>query len=203
MIEYKIMNPIKGLIKYEPYEFQKDLIKDLVEDDQNVILYGSRHMGISTTLIYCIRELCFKNSGYKAIYVTVNNNIVKSKLEHFANNIDGFKYVKSQYKIQFDNGSEILFYPSKPIIGYRLEGYDIFYDNYEFISKNFLFSFKACLVDCRERFFSFTGNNEFSLDGYKIVKWNWDLHPTRNQDWRDEQSELLGEKQAERELDVK
>ena len=43
---------------------------------------------------------------------------------------------------------------------------------------------------------SYEGTNEFNP-----IKLHWDLHPERNQDWRDEQDQLLGPKHAAQECD--
>lgn len=196
----KINHPIKGRIDYEPYEFQKELINAILEG-KNVIVKSARQMGTSTTMFYCIRELCLKNPGYKALLVT-SNGYGQDGLGRFPDD-EGIKK-RSKFKIEFDNGSEIIFLPGNPTIGEILDDYEVFFDNYEFISRELLINLMQCFAfdGFKPRFYSFTGDNEFQRDGFETIKWNWNLDSKRDGSWKSEQIRILGEFVFKREYEV-
>lgn len=196
----KINHPIKGLIDYKPYPFQEELI-DAILEGKNVIVKSARQMGTSTTMFFCIRELCLKNPGYKALVVT-SNGYGQDGLGRFPDD-EGIKK-RSKFKIEFDNGSEIIFLPGNPIIGEILDDYEVFFDLYEFISKNLLENLNQCFSEngFKPRFYSFTGSNDFDKEGFEIMKWTWNLDSKRDESWKSQQIRILGESAFKREYEV-
>lgn len=197
----KITHPVKGKIDFEPYDYQKQLIQKLVNENKNVVVFSSRQMGTSTTLFYCMRELCLTIDNYKCLLVT-SNGYGYSGLDRFPDN--QFVKLRSKFRIEYENKSEILFLPGYSITDKNLNDYEIFFDLYEFISKPLLNNLMACFSEnqFKPRFYSFTGNNNFKNEKFEILKWNWDLHPGRDQKWYNEQEQIIGYEQAKRELVV-
>lgn len=198
----KIKHPVKGYVDFEPYGYQKELIQKLVNENKNVIVFSSRQMGTSTTLFYCMRELCLRNPGYKALLVT-SNGYAHDGLNRFPD----IEFIKSRskFRIEYENGSEILFLPGYSIAGENLNGYETFFDLYEFISKPLIGNLMQCFSEneFKPRFYSFTGNNDFKNEKFEILKWNWDLHPERDQKWYNEQEQNMGSvQQVKKELVV-
>lgn len=197
----KINHPLKGEIEFEPYEFQKELIQKLVHENKNVIVKSARQMGLSTTLFYCIRELCLTKPNYKAILLT-SNGYGYNGLSRFPDN-DRIKQ-RSKFKIEYDNGSEIIFLPGYSINGKILDDYEVFVDLAEFVNEKFMTSLRTHFSsnEFNPKFYSFTGNNDFERKGFEILKWNWDLHPERDYKWLQSQIMMLGENSVNRELIV-
>lgn len=40
------------------------------------------------------------------------------------------------------------------------------------------------------------------MEGFETLKWNWDLHPDRDQKWYSKQERILGSEQTKKELVV-
>ena len=197
----KIIHPIKGHIEFEPYEFQKDLIQKLVHENKNVIVKSARQMGLSTTLFYCIRELCLTKPNYKAILIA-SNEYGYNGLDRFPDN-DRINQ-RSKFKIEYDNGSEIIFLPSYSINGKVLDDYEVFIDLYEFVNEKFMLGLKNHFSsnNVNPKFYAFTGNNDFGREGFEILKWSWDLHPERDYKWLQSQIMMLDENTVSKELIV-
>lgn len=197
----KIKNPVTGTSKFIPREYQQELIDNILSG-KNVILYSARQMGVSTTLFYCIRELCLRNSNYKAILVT-SSGYASEGLNRFPDN----EFVKSRTKskIEYVNGSVIEMIPGKRTFGENLDDYEVFFDLYEFINPRVINNLKHCYTDnkIKTRFYSFTGNNDFIEDKFIILKWNFTLNDNWDNFWYKTQIDLLGEKQFEREFIIK
>lgn len=181
------------LVDYIPTGYQSELIEKMVEHDKDIILKSARQMGRNVTMFYIIRELCIKNPNYKSLVVFPDSHNAKHWSYLYTYNKENIKRILN-YKIIFENGSEILFYPGKPVIGTTLERYDVFYDNYEFISKRILESILPCLKNCRNRLFIFTGNNEFNLSGYETIKWDYKLNENYDENWKQKMIRIIGEK---------
>lgn len=198
----KIVDPIKGWIEFEPREYQKQLINKVINEDKDVIILSARQMGTSTVMMYIIRELCLNNPNYKALVVSTSPDVSKHRSQIFENNKKGVKRV-TNYKVIFENGSEIFFYPGKILIAESLKNYDIFYDNYEFIPSKVFQKLGSYCEDCKQRFFSFTGNNDFRWRDSEVIKWNYALNPNFTVDgWKDYMIKLLGENGFKKEYEV-
>lgn len=197
----KINNPKEGRIDYEPYDFQKELIQKIVHENKNVIVKSARQMGTTITMFYCIRELCLNNPNYKAMLVT-SSGYGQDGLNIFPDN----EHIKrrSKFKIEFHNGSEIIFFPGSPTRGQKLDDYEVFFDLYEFISKSLLQNLMPCFSEnnFKPRFYSFTGNNDFGREGFEIIKWNYDLLSYRTPAWVTDMKEVIGESKFNKEFIV-
>lgn len=195
----KINHPIKGLIDYKPYPFQEELI-DAILEGKNVIVKSARQMGISTTIFYCIRELCLKTPGYKALFVT-SNGYRSDGLNKFPD--DEFVKKKTKYKIEFENGSIIEFVPGSKLNTDKKD-YEVFFDGYEYISEPIKESVKTVTDVDKIRFLSFTGNSGFDMNGFKTIKWNYTLHPSWGnwEHWKNEQVRIFGEETFKKEFEV-
>lgn len=192
----KINHPIKGRIEYQPYPYQQELI-DLMKSGQNVIVKSSRQMGLSTTMFAAVREMCLETPNHKALVVT-SNGWGDYGLNKFPDDTE-IKH-RTKKKIEFNNGSVIEFVPGTKVEHQTHKDHDVYYDLYEFISEKTKTNMEREVGDDNVRFYSFTGVTDFERNGFIPLKWSWDLHPERDQEWLDFQRDILGEKRFNEEI---
>lgn len=186
----KISKPRKSQTNdFNPFPYQKELI-DKILSGKNVILKSSRQMGCTTTLFYCAIEMCLKNPGTKVLIVRPNPySFVDCPF------FDDIKLKRrTKYSIEFQNGSLIEILPGSSLRGRNFSEYHIFFDLYEFISeslRNELFtSFRA---KPNIRFYSFTGLNDFTREGFEEMIWYRHYRPEFNsEEWKNYQISILG-----------
>lgn len=199
----KINHPVKGMIEFQPYDYQKEVIQKLVNENKNVIVFSSRQMGTSTTIFYCMRELCLRSPGYKALLVTCNSYGYDG-LNRFIDN--EFIKSRSKFRIEYENGSMIDMITNTQFDDIK-DGYHLFYDLYDSIEQKTLHKLWLTSKNMTPRLYSFAGNSDvvdnIHWNHFDKLKWNWDLHPDRNQIWYDDQEKIIGSEQAKKELVVK
>ena len=181
----KINNLLKGRIDFEPYDYQKELIQKIVHENKNVIVKSARQMGVSTTLFYCIRELCLTQPGYKAILIT-SNGYGYDGLNSFPDN--EFIKSRSKFRIEYENGSIIDMIVNSKFDDIK-DGYHIFYDLFDSIERTTLHKLWLTSKNTTHRFYSFTEKSNIVDDvnwgNFDKLKWDWNLHPERDKKWFD------------------
>jgi len=80
----RITHPIKGLIPFKLYDFQKDTVKDFIDHRYNVVL-KARQLGISTTISAYVAWLLLFHKGKNVVVMatklnTAANLVKKTKL---------------------------------------------------------------------------------------------------------------------------
>lgn len=188
----KILNPIKGLIQYKPYAFQKELINNLM-DGENVIVKSARQMGVSTTLFYCIREFCLKQPNYKAIVVGDN---VMDYLGWFSN--DDEIQTRTKTKITYKNGSSIEVVHSLKNKNLQ-EKHEIFFDLFHLRPEDMNPYIKNSVIRC----YTSPINAELQINGFKTLTWPWMFHPERDAKWKANQIRYIGEENFMRDNEQK
>ena len=217
----QIQHPVRGKVPFHLYEFQKKSILELRDNRYNVIL-KARQMGISTlTAGYSLWMMLFhvdKNILVIATKQDVAKNLV-TKVRVMHDNLPSWLKGKcledNRLSLRFSNGSQIKAVSSSGDAG-RSEALSLLIlDEAAFIkdvdsiwasAQSTLSTGGSAVVLSTPNgvgnFYHKTwvgameGTNEFNP-----IKLHWDLHPERNQDWRDEQDQLLGPKHAAQECD--
>jgi len=217
----QIQHPVRGKVPFHLYEFQKKSILELRDNRYNVIL-KARQMGISTlTAGYSLWMMLFhvdKNILVIATKQDVAKNLV-TKVRVMHDNLPSWLKGKcledNRLSLRFSNGSQIKAVSSSGDAG-RSEALSLLIlDEAAFIkdvdsiwasAQSTLSTGGSAIVLSTPNgvgnFYHKTwvgameGTNEFNP-----IKLHWDLHPERNQDWRDEQDQLLGPKHAAQECD--
>ena len=217
----QIQHPVRGKVPFHLYEFQKKSIRELKGNRYNVIL-KARQMGISTlTAGYSLWMMLFhedKNILVIATKQDVAKNLV-TKVRVMHDNLPSWLKGKcledNRLSLKFSNGSQIKAVSSSGDAG-RSEALSLLIlDEAAFIkdvdsiwasAQSTLSTGGSAIVLSTPNgvgnFYHKTwvgameGTNEFNP-----IKLHWDLHPERDQSWRDEQDQLLGPKHAAQECD--
>ena len=224
----QIQHPQKGKIPFHLYPFQEEALRDLRDHDYNVIL-KSRQLGISTLSAgYALWLMTFfgdKNILVIATKQEVAKNLVLKVKVMYENLPSWLKLPADEdnkLSLRLNNGSQIKATSSSGDSG-RSEALSLliideaaFISNVEEIwisSQQTLATGGGAIIlstpNGTGNFFHKTwanAENGIINENTKSVKFNpiklrWDVHPDRDQNWRDRQDELLGPKGAAQECD--
>jgi hypothetical protein len=216
-----IQHPLKGKIKFDLYDFQEETLSDLRDSRYNVIL-KSRQLGISTlTAGYALWCMLF-NEEFNVLVIATTQDVAKnlvSKVQIMNENLPSWLKVvittNNKLSLKFKNGSEIKAISSAST-GARSEALSLlivdeaaFIRNIEEIwiaSQATLSTGGGAIVLSTPNglgnwFHQIWSDAESGVNGFKTIKLHWDLHPDRDQEWRLEQTKLLGERGAAQECD--
>ncbi len=111
----KLENPVKGLVPFELYPYQKRLI-DFYEKNSFVLVKKFRQGGFSTTTLAYLLQKCITKENRNAIIVTKNkreafayNDITRNIIDNMPKWLKPKLKVRNDHQIQFDNGSNLFF----------------------------------------------------------------------------------------------
>ena len=216
-----IQHPHKGKIKFNLYPFQETTLESLREHDYSVIL-KSRQLGISTLSAgYSLWLMLFHNDKNILVIATkqevAKNLVTKVRVMHdsLPGWLKGNCVEDNKLSLRFSNGSQIKAVSSSGDAG-RSEALSLliideaaFVDQIDEIwasAQQTLATGGGAIVlstpNGTGNFFHKTWvGAEAGTNGFNPIKLHWTLHPDREQDWRDKQNQLLGEKMAAQECD--
>lgn len=215
-----IQHPHKGKILFNLYDFQENLITDFKDHRFNVIL-KSRQLGISTLSAGYSLWLMTFHSDKNILVIATKQEVAKNlvtKVRFMYENIPSWLKVPyeehNKLSLRLKNGSQIKATSASGDAG-RSEALSLLIiDEAAFIDKvdEIWTSAQSTLSTGGGAIVLSTPNgvgnffHKIWLKGEAGDKWNpielhWTVHPERNQDWRDEQTKLLGEKGAAQECD--
>jgi len=217
----KIQHPLRGTIPFELYPFQEKALRELCDNNYNIIL-KSRQMGITTlTSAYSLWMMIFhpdKNILCISIKQETSKEIV-TRVRFANNNLPSWLKLQcvedNRLSLRLKNGSQIKAVSSSGDAG-RSSALSLliideaaFIDNIEeiWLSAQYTLSTggKAIILSTPNgvgNFFHKTwmkaaaDENEFNT-----INLPWYLHPERDQHWRDKQTELSGVKGSAQECD--
>jgi len=217
----KIQHPIRGTCNFDLYPFQEKALNDLVDFDLNIIL-KSRQMGISTLVsAYSLWLMTFFNDK-NILCISITQETAKeivTKVRFANDNLPPWLKVQcvedNRLSLRLKNGSQIKAVSSAGTAG-RSAALSLlvideaaFIDNIEeiWLSAQYTLSTggRAIVLSTPNgvgNFFHKTwvaaeaGENKFNT-----ISLPWNLHPERDQAWRDKQTELSGVKGAAQECD--
>lgn len=221
-----IQHPIKGKVKFELYPFQEHTLTQLQKNRFSIIL-KSRQMGISTlTAAFALSQMVFK-SDFKILIIATKQDVAanlldKVKLLHQELPVWLRQKIKTFNKLsmEFENGSSIKAVSSAAHSG-RSEALSLLIiDEAAFVDKidDIWASAQMTLATGGSAVLLSTPNgvgNLFhklwvkaesgevpeGLEKFCPIKLPWNLHPDRDEKWRQEQDELLGPRLAAQECD--
>lgn len=216
-----IQHPTKGKMSFELYKFQEESIQDF-QDNDRIIILKSRQLGISTTVAaYALWLILFhsdKNCLAVAIDQLTSKNLI-TKLHVMYAHLPSWLRIKTtesnKLSIRLANGSQIKAVASTGTTG-RSEALSLvimdeaaFIDNAEVLwaslQQTLSTGGKAIILSTpngTENFFHNTWTKaESGENKYKTIRLPWQVHPDRDQAWRDKQDAELGARLAAQECD--
>ena len=217
----QIQHPQKGKIPFHLYSFQETALRELRDNEYNIIL-KSRQLGISTLSAgYALWLMTFfgdKNILVIATKQEVAKNLVLKVKVMYENLPSWLKLPAAEdnkLSLRLNNGSQIKATSSSGDSG-RSEALSLLIiDEAAFISnvEEIWISAQQTLATGGGAIILSTPNGtgnffhktwvgaEEGRNRFNTIRLHWSVHPDRNQVWRDKQDELLGPKGAAQECD--
>ena len=220
-----IQHPQRGKIPFHLFAFQETCLDEFDKHRFNIIL-KSRQLGLSTLSAgYILWKMIF-NEDYKVLViatkVTVAKNLVeKVRVMHdllpiWLRDGDSASVEDNKLSLQLRNGANVKAVTSSPDAG-RSEALSLLViDEAAFIrdidqiwiaAQSTLSTGGSAIVLSTPNgvgnwFHSTWVEGLNGTNGFNNIKLHWSVHPERNQQWRDEQTQKLGTKGAAQECDA-
>ncbi len=216
----KIQHPVKGLIKFDTFEFQDDCV-DVFNDERFSIVLKSRQLGLSTLVAaYSVWMALFqrdKNILVIATKLTVAQNFI-TKVKTMFRSLPSWIVMpdlvtNNKQLLQFSNGSSIKAIPTSDDAG-RSEALSLLIVDEAAFVKNFddLWMGLYPTISTGGRVIILSTPNgvggqyhklytdaEAGVNEFKAIKLPWDVHPERDQDWFEETTKNLSDRQIAQE----
>jgi hypothetical protein len=217
----QIQHPQRGKILFHLYPFQEQSLKEIAENDYNIIL-KSRQLGISTlTAGYALWMMIF-NSDKNVLVIATKQEVAKNLVlkvrtmhELLPSWLKNQCIEDNKLSLRFKNGSQIKAVSAAADAG-RSESLSLLIiDEAAFIDyiDEIWASAQQTLANGGRAIILSTPNGtgnffhktwvgaETGENGFNPILLPWTVHPERDQSWRDKQTKLLGEKMASQECD--
>ena len=217
-----IQHPIRGRVLFDLYGYQKNTLTDFEQHDYNIVLKG-RQIGISTLVAgYALWLMLFHNDKNILVIATkqetAKNLVTKVRYMH-ANLpvwLRGNCVEDNKLSMRFSNGSQIKAVARSKDAG-RSEALSLLIlDEAAFIegADEIWTAAQATLSTGGKAVLLSTPNGvgnffhkmwqqaENKTNNFNPILLDWQVHPERDQAWRDRQTEILGEAQAAQEHDA-
>jgi hypothetical protein len=216
-----IQHPTKGKVPFHLYPYQEDTLEDFQENDRIVIL-KSRQLGISTLVGgYALWMILF-HSDKNVLVVAIDQNTSKNlvtKVRVMFDNLPSWLKLKTtesnKLSMRLSNGSQIKAVASTGTSG-RSEALSmVVIDEAAFVegAEELWASLQQTLNTGGQGIILSTPNGtgnffhktwvkaEAGENKFKTKRLPWQVHPDRDQTWRDRQDEELGIRLAAQECD--
>jgi len=220
----KVEHPLRGIIPFKLYDYQTDILKDLLQNRFNIVNKG-RQLGLSTLLAaYCTWLMLFyksKNILVVATKIDVARNIidkVKIALNNLPEDIFISKVVtNNRHSIELANGSRIKASTTSKDVG-RSEAASLLIvdeaahvDNLEELwtglKPTMTRGGRCALVSTPNgvgNFFHKTYSSaEAGLNDFKARTINWRVHPEQNDKWFAKETKGFSQKKIDQEYEAK
>lgn len=221
-----VQHPVRGKVPFDLYPFQESTVTQFEKNRFHIIL-KARQMGISTLVAaYCLWCMIFK-PDFKILVIAVTQDVAQNlitKVKLFYSNIPSWlkpnKVDDNKSSLSLENGSLIKAVSSAGTSGRSEASSLLVIDEFAFIDKidelwassqmtlaeggsAILLSTPNGTGNLFHRIFQKAeeGSTEGNLGSFNPIRLKWDLHPTRDQAWRDLQTEQLGPRLASQECD--
>lgn len=223
LIKYAyIQHPVRGRMLFDLYNYQKNTLNDFINHEHSIILKG-RQIGISTLVAgYALWLQLFHNDKNVLVIATkqetAKNLVTKVRFMH--QNLPiwlrGNVITDNKLSLQFANGSQIKAIASSADAG-RSEALSLlildecaFIDDADIIwtaaSSTLSTGGNAILLSTPNGvgnfFHKMWQQAEAKANNFNPILLDWKVHPERDQEWRDRQTEIMGELQAAQEHDA-
>jgi len=219
-----IQHPVRGKIPFHLYPFQENCLTDFKDNRFNIIL-KSRQLGLSTLSAGFILWKMLFNQDFNALVIATKVTVAKNLVEKVRVMHDllpvwlrdgGNSSVEdNKLSLKLKNGSQVKAIASSPDAG-RSEALSLLVvDEAAFIrdideiwlsAQSTLSTGGSAIVLSTPNgvgnwFHKMWVEGENGSNGFNTIKLHWTVHPERNQQWRDEQTRILGIKGASQECD--
>ena len=215
-----IQHPTRGKMFFNLYPFQVDTLTSMKENRYNIIL-KSRQLGISTLSAgYILWNMIFKED-FNCLVIATTQDVAKNlvtKVRVMHDNLPSWLKGKTlednKLSLRFKNGSQVKAVSSTGTAG-RSEALSLLVmDEAAFIDRideiwtaaqqTLATGGGAIMLSTPNgtgNLFHKTWSEAINGGRFNSIKLHWTVHPERDQTWRDEQTQLLGEKSAAQECD--
>jgi len=217
-----VQHPIRGKVPFVLYPFQATTLDKLINNSYNIIL-KSRQLGISTLVAaYALHMMMFGSDKNILVIATkqdvARNLVTKVRIMHqnLPSWLKNACVEDNKLSLRFKNGSQIKAVSSSPQAG-RSEalslliideaGFVEHIDDIWAAAQQTLATGGDCIVLSTPNgvgnFFHKTWvGAEAKTNDFIATKLKWNIHPERDQSWRDKQDENLGIRLAAQECDA-
>lgn len=216
-----IQHPTKGKIPFHLYPYQEDSLQQF-QDNDRIIILKSRQLGISTLIAgYALWMILFQNDK-NCLVVAIDQNTSKNlvtKVRVMYDNLPSWLKLKAvesnKLSMRLSNGSQIKAVSSTGTSG-RSEALSlVIIDEAAFVdgAEDLWASLQQTLSTGGQGILLSTPNGtgnffhkmwskaEAGENKFKTIRLPWQVHPERDQAWRDRQDEELGPRLAAQECD--
>lgn len=223
-----IQHPIRGIIPFELYDFQEKTLREFQNNSWNIVL-KSRQMGISTLLGTYIVWKMITNEAYTVNIIankekTAKELITKVKLvfelmpEWILKAMNIKTLTDNALSVILSNRSKVEAQAASEDAGRSSAGSLVVWDEMAFsrserINKEIWTSIVPVLSTGGDLICFSTPNGKngvfyenwqgaiLSENTFNPIKLRWDLHPDRDQAWRDDMTKKFGERESNQEYD--
>ena len=217
----KIQHPVKGLIRFNTFDFQDDCVKDFNDHRFNIIL-KSRQLGLSTLVAaYSVWQACFykeKNILIIATKLAVAQNFIR-KVKTYIKSMPNWLLVptviaNNKQQVEFSNGSQIKAVPTSEDAG-RSEALSLLIVDEAAFVRNFdelwmgLYPTlstggRAIILSTPNgvggQYHEIYTKAERKENEFNEIKLMWDVHPERGDEWFEKETKNMSKKQVSQEL---
>jgi hypothetical protein len=216
-----IQHPTRGKIPFHLYPYQETTLQDFLEYDRSIVL-KSRQLGISTLIgAYSLWLILFHNDK-NVLVVAIDQNTSKNlvtKVRVMFDNLPSWMRLKcpesNKLSMRLSNGSQIKAVASTGTSG-RSEALSlVIIDEAAFVdgAEELWASLQQTLSTGGKGIILSTPNGtgnffhkiwikaESGENKFKTIRLPWQVHPERDQEWRDRQDDELGARLAAQECD--
>lgn len=218
----KIQHQTRGIIPFELFEFQEKTLEDFIQYDRNIVL-KSRQMGISTLVAAYSLWIMIFNPGKNVLILSTVQSAAKeivSKIRlantHLPTWLKSPTVEDNRLSLKLKNESRVLAASSAADSARGYSSYLLVMDECAFIDnaeevwtsaqQTMATGGRAILLSTPNgtgNFFHKTWMDaESQRNTFNTIRLKWNVHPERNQEWRDRQTKELGEKKAAQECDT-
>lgn len=219
----QIQHPTRGRIQFNLYPFQEKVLEILNKNDRNIIL-KSRQLGISTLAAGAALHLMLFNKDKNILVIATTQATAKNlvtKVRTMYDNLPSWLRLKSvehnRLSLRLTNGSQIKAIAASENAA-RSEAISLLIlDEAAFVEPNKIdpiwASAQQTLATGGKCIMLSTPNGTGNLfhrtwvkaqekdNGFIPIRLPWNIHPERDQKWRDDQDDELGERLAAQECD--
>ena len=222
MREYvKIQHPNKGTIPFDLYPFQENTLKEF-DLNRYLLILKSRQLGITTLIAAYALWMSIFNSDKNVRIISIKQEVsreiitkVRFANEHLPTWLKVKETTNNLMSLRFENGSQIAATSSAKDAGRSKALSLLIIDEAAFIDEAesiWTSAFNTLSTGGRAIILSTPNgvgnwfhrmwvNAEKKKNDFHTLRLHWNLHPERDQDWRDEQTKQLGAKGASQECD--
>ena len=217
----KIQHPNKGTIPFDLYPFQESTLKDF-NIHRYLLILKSRQLGITTLVAAYSLWLSLFNSDKAILIISIKQEVSKEIItkvrfanEHLPSWLKQKEVTNNHMSLKFENGSQVSATSSAKDAGRSKALSLLIVDEAAFIDEaesiwtsayNTLSTGGRAIILSTPNgvgnwFHRMWTNAAKKKNDFYTLKLHWNLHPDRDQTWRDEQTKQLGTKGASQECD--